>query len=215
MGRAKPFTASGNLPSGFAEPSSAPQRKRLHIWVEFNGKHLSQPMKMLAISAFSCSGLGGIMSPSEVFNEQTGRESWQLRQVSCQGSGHPPKNKMPLCKAFACLILLKVCFFTTGRFVISGWFCPLLPEMHLISISFQRWCSPGEKSYCTSPACSRNICGLDWHTGWIPVPFNIWKSTCGWLQSEPSTTLGQRDSSECCGLSLSPLNCHFALFFAL
>lgn len=73
----------------------------------------------------------------------------------------------------------------------------------------------GKKSYCTSPACSRNICRLYWHTGWIPVPFDIWKSTCGWLQSEPSTTLGQRDSSECCGSSLSPLYCHFALFFAL
>lgn len=93
-------------------------------------------------------------------------ESWG---EELPGVGMPTQKQGDFLKPFACLILPKVCFSVPGRFAISGWFCHLLPEIHLISISFPRWSSPGETSCCVSPACSRSIQGLDWHTGWIPV----------------------------------------------
>lgn len=127
---------------------------------------------MLTIPAFSCSGLGRIMRLLEVFNEQTGKERRELRWGSCQGSRHPPKSQVPSWKLFAWLILPKVCFSAPGWFVVSGWFCHLLPEMHLIFVSFQRWCSPKETHYCPSSICSRNVCGLDWHAGWLLVPLS-------------------------------------------
>lgn len=126
---------------------------------------------MLAIPAFSCSGLGRIMWLLEVFNEQTGKERWELRWGSCQGSRHPPKSQVPSWEPFAWLILPKVCFSASGWFVFSGWFCHLLPEMHLIFVSFQRWCSPKE-TRCPSSICSRNMHGLDWHAGWLLAPLS-------------------------------------------
>lgn len=145
--------------------------------------------------------------------------SWSKH--GARGQDTHPKAKVPPCKPFACLILLKVCFSVLGRFVVSGWFCHLLPEMHLISLSFQRWCSPGEASYCASPACGRNICGLDWQEGRILVlcpwalrhlQIHTWIVT---VRSHPLrwgrgviTTW-----SECCGLNFSPLYWRFAFFF--
>lgn len=122
---------------------------------------------MLAIPAFSCSGLERIMRLLEVFNEQAGKERRELRWGSCQGSRHPPKSQVPLWKPW--LILPKVCFSAPGWFVISGWFCHLLPVMHLIFASFQRWCSPKE-THCPLSICSRNMYGLDWHAGWLLAP---------------------------------------------
>lgn len=150
---------------------------------------------MLAISAFSCSGMGRITSLLEVFNEQTGKGSWELRWVARGQDTHPKArclhaSSLPVsfCQKFASQCLGDL-WFQDGSVI----YCPKC----IWFLSHFRGHAVRRKH--ATAACSRSIRGLHWHARWILVPLSPSPSENPHVNAysqKPSTMLGQRVSSQ-------------------